>query len=215
MESILVYSRSGDILSNIDTSRISELTQNTDIVSTACSMVDGKLDINATDVDGVTLFYLAIHNQEWDVAEYLLDVGADPKLVPPKDRPKVWQLKLLEFDGDQSFSDRLELRIGWLQILQELGVLEVANKEFIKRLMFVDRYDLKELNGSIIELPSESNLSRVTDLFESCCNNDWIDIYASVIKKRVWPKVKFHEFFYAFEHGSLNFFRMICREYIE
>ena len=150
----------------MDTNRLSELTQNLDIVGTACSMVDGKFDINAANKDGVTLFYLAIHNQEWGVAEYLLDLGADPKLVPPKDRPKVWRLKLLEFDGDQSFSDRLELRIAWLQILQGMGVLEAANKEFMKRLMFVDRYDLKELNESIIELLSESNLSRVTDLLK-------------------------------------------------
>ena len=149
--------------------------------------------------------------------KYLLDLGADPKLVPPKKRSKVWRqkLKLLDFDGDQSFSDRFELRKGWLRILQELGVLEAPNKEFIKRLMFVDRYDLKELNGSIIELLSESNLSRVKDLCGSCCNNDWIDIFASVIKKRVRPKVNFQEFCYAFEHGSLDFFRMICREDIE
>ena len=215
MESIPVYSRFGQILSDIDTSRISDLTQNIDILRTTWSMVDGKLDINATNEDGVTLFYLAIHHQEWAVAEYLLNVGADPKLVPPKDRPKVWRMRLLDFDGDQSFFDRLELRIGWLQILQELGVLEAANNEFIKRLLFVDRFDLKELNESIIKLLSENDLSRVKDLFESCCNNDWIDIYASVIKNRFSPKVKFTEFCYAFEHGSFDFFRMLCSEDID
>ena len=215
MESVLVYSRSGYILSDMDTNRLSELTQNLDIVGTAYSMVDGKLDINEIDVDGITLFYMAVNHQEWGVAEYLLDLGADPKRLPPKVRPKFWRMRLLDFDGDQSFSDRLELRIGWLQSLQELGVLEDANREFIKRLMFVDQYDLKELNESIIELLSESNLSRVKDLFESCCNNDWIDIYASVIKKRLRPKVKFTEFCYAFEHGSLEFFRMLCSEDIE
>ena len=86
----------------------------------------------------------------------------------------------------------------------------------MKRLLFVDRYDLKGLNESILELLSESFLPRVKDLFESCCNNDWIDMYASVIQKRsARPKVKFTEFCYAFEHGSLDFFRMLCSEDIE
>ena len=215
MESTPVYSRSGYILSDIDTSRIAELTQNTDIVGASCSMVDGKLEINAANADGVTLFYLAIQNQEWNVAEYLLDLGANPKLVPPKDRPKVWQFELLDFDGDQSFSDRLELRIGWLRILQDMDVLEAANKEFMKRLMFVDRYDLKEVNGSILELLSKRNISRLKDPFYICCNNDWIDIYASVIKKTIDRiKVNYQQFCYAFERGSLDFFRMICIESI-
>ena len=210
MESIPVYSGSGHILSDMDTRRISELTQNSGIVRTACSMVDGKLDMNATNEDGVTLFYLAIQNQEWDVAEYLLDLGADPKLVPQKVRPKFWRLRLSDFGGDQSFSDRLEVRIRCLQGLHELGVLDVSDKEFMKRLLFVDRYDLKNINESVIKLLPESFISREKDQFETCCNNDWIDIYSILTKKG--RKVKFDEFCYAFEHGSLDFFRMLCTE---
>ena len=61
-------------------------------------MVDNEeLDVKAIDGDfsvgdGVTLFYSAIRNMDWDKAEHLLDLGADPTQVPAKVHPKFWVL---------------------------------------------------------------------------------------------------------------------------
>ena len=174
------------LLSDIIRNRISELTQNSDIVRTACSMVAGKLDIDATNEDGVTLFYLAIRNMEWDVAEYLLDLGADPTLVPPKVRSNFWVLKFSDFDESHSMADQVENRIECVHRLHTLGVLNENYKEFTKCLLFVGRCDLKDvikgikkilpgntIKSSVIVLKNRESLLSSRSRIESNVSTDF------------------------------------------
>ena len=197
-------------LSDIDIGRIKVLTQNIDILGKAGLMVDRKQDIDTTDEGGVTLFYSAIQNMEWNVAEYLLDIGADAKLVPPKDEHTFTDVRLSDLD---EISGHIELRMRWLVRLIKLGVLDDGDKEFVKRLLFVGRYASKDVVESVIKILPENVVSCVVGFFEMCCNNDFTDVFRMLIKKG--RKVELTEFDYALYRGRLDFFKMLCNEDIE
>ena len=176
-------------------------------------MVEAGVAIDTIHEDGSTLFYLAIQNAEWGVAEYLLDVGADPKIFPIRDRPTFWSLELDDFCSDQPFSQPVEKRIECFQRLHESGVLKSGDKKFTKRLLFVGQCDTKDVIESVIERLPENLIIRIDALLQQCCANDWINVYAMVIRKR--RKVTFDEFRIAFRDGSLEFIQMLCYGGIE
>ena len=79
---------------------------------------------------------------------------------------------------DLSLSDQVENRIECLHRLVSIAGLPSDDREFIKRVLFVGKYDLKEVIESVINLLPERFISYEPDLFDKCCGNDWIDSYA-------------------------------------
>ena len=198
------------ILSDIHRIRISELTKNENITRIVDSMVEAGVSIDTIQEGGSTLFYLAIQNAEWGVAEYLLDIGADPKVFPIRDRPP---LELDDLGMDQPFSQQVDKRIECFQRLHESGVLKNGDKKFTKRLLFVGRCDTKDVIKSVIKRLPECLIAREEDLLRKHCAHDWIDRYAVII--RDGRAVTFNQIRLAFRDGSLKFIQMLCQEGIE
>ena len=65
--------------------------KNLEFMSDINAMVTMLIDMRPTQV---TLFYMFCRNQEFGVADYMLDIGADPNLLPPNEKP-VWYLSIL------------------------------------------------------------------------------------------------------------------------
>ena len=176
-------------------------------------IVEAGLSIDTIHNDGCTLFYLAIYNAEWGVVEYLLDIGADPKVFPLRDRPTFWVFEFDDFCLDQPFSQQVEKRIECFQRLHESGVLKNGDKKFTKGLLFVGQCDTKDVIESVIKRLPESLIARTDDLLQICCANDWINMCAMVIRNR--HDVTLKEFQLACRDGSLQFIQMLCHEGIE
>ena len=192
--------------------RVSDLTKNNDFKRTVESMFEMNLDIDAPNSDRITLFYSAIQNQEWEIAEYLLEIGADSKLVPSDDRPQSCALSFSSFDESLPVDAQIKNRISCLHTLHKSGFVD-EDKEFTKRLLFVGRYDLKDIIRRIIEILPYGPYISFEHLFEECCSRDWVDLYAGWIRKA--HAVTFPQFLHAFDEGSFSFFRMLCNKDIE
>ena len=162
---------------------------------------------------GSTLFYLAIQNAESGVAEYLLDIGADPKVFPLRKRRTDCVLESDDLSVDQLFSQQVEKRIEYYRRLHESWLLKNEDKEFTKRLLFVGQCDTEDVIKSVIKMIPECFITSEEDLFRKYCAHDWIDRYAMIIRKG--RAVTFNQFRLAFRNGSLKFIQMLCQEGIE
>ena len=76
-------------------SKILEKTNHVKIIKLVERLVCEELDINSTDSIGATLFYVVCQEREFEVSEYLLDIGANPNIIPPNGMP-AWSFILLD-----------------------------------------------------------------------------------------------------------------------
>ena len=94
--------------------------------------------------------------------------------------PNELGFELDDFCLDQPFSQQVENRIECFQRLHESCVLKNEDKEFTKRVLFVGQCDTRNVIESVIKRLPDRLITCKDNLFQKCCTNDWINMYAII-----------------------------------
>ena len=134
--------------------RILELTTNNDFKRTVQRILDTKVSINTTHENGETLLYLSCRNREYELTDYLLDIGADPNKIPPNGMTAWYFMLFFDNGGKSDYTESLfiETRIQIIRKLCKLCVLPFGDMVRLRHLfIFACNADMKDLLNRILE----------------------------------------------------------------
>ena len=106
-----------------------------------------ELDVNAINEDGMTLFYLSCSNKAFDVAGYLLDVGADPNIIPPNKDPR-WRFILPDQPKSLHLRRRRAILLDKLRKVYTFSDVDLEPYSKLKELLLFASWNGLERFGS-------------------------------------------------------------------
>ena len=202
-------------ISDIQRSEILNLASNEELRNTLNSMMDESLEIDAVHRDGVTLFHLSCQRREFGVAEYLFDLGANPRILP-SGQTTYWYFELIDNECHTNVPNIQSI----IQILQKLcssNVLRHNKKTEASRfkhlLMFASSHCLRDVVKYTVEyvcFRTQQNSSDMFSIFQKCCSNNWTDEIAAML--RAGYTIHRYDLIRAFETSSLEIIEMLCNK---
>ena len=214
----------GGQLTGNDRHTIFKQTRNERIRGTVDWIWNEKLGINATNEDGVSLFYAACQEQNFEVADYLLGIGADPNKIPPDGMP-AWSFMMSNFEevnkSREEAAPREDARLRIMKELHRRKAITIDDRmqldQFRKFLIILCKNNLGDVARYLIERCSldflERKYSNQFSLLAYFCMNNLIDIVRTLLEKGC--SVNYYDFVFAFLKSDLAIVQSLCTERLE
>ena len=202
-------------ISEIQRSEILNLASNEELRDKLKIMMDENLEIDAVHRDGVTLFHLSCQRREFGVANYLLDLGANPRILP-SGLTTYWYFELIDNECYTSVPN-IQSIIEFMQKLCSSNVLRHNKKTEASRfehlLMFACNHCLRDVFKYTVEyvcFRTQRNCSDIFSIFQKCCSNNWTDEIAAMLKAGY--TIHRYDLIRVFETSSLVIIEMLCNK---